>query len=139
MSDEHKTQETPDGRSFEERVFARFDALDSRLNGMDERLQSLEAKRYDTKPIWERALSEIAETRTEMRAEIAETRTEMRAEIAETRTEMRAEFEKTRAESQSNFRRLERKIEVLNDELLEQKAGMRDVESRMDKIDKSHV
>ncbi len=128
MSDEHKTQETPDGRSFEERVFARFDALDSRLNGMDERLQSLEAKRYDTKPIWERALSEIAETRTEMRAE-----------IAETRTEMRAEFEKTRAESQSNFRRLERKIEVLNDELLEQKAGMRDVESRMDKIDKSHV
>lgn len=128
MSDEHKTQETPDRRSFEERVFARFDALDSRLNGMDERLQSLEAKRYDTKPIWERALSEIAETRTEMRAE-----------IAQTRTEMRAEFEKTRAESQSNFRRLERKIEVLNDELLEQKAGMRDVESRMDKIDKSHV
>lgn len=95
---------------------------------MDERLQSLEAKRYDTKPIWERALAEIAETRTEMLAE-----------IADTRTEMRAEFEKTRAEAQSNFRRLERKIEVLNDELLEQKAGMRDLESRMDKIDKSHV
>lgn len=68
MSDKHQTQETPDSRSFEERVFARFDALDARFNGMDERLQALEAKRYDTKPIWERALNEIAETRKEMHA-----------------------------------------------------------------------
>jgi chromosome segregation ATPase len=63
----------PDGRSFEERVFARFDALDarmgrmearldkveSRLDDMDARLQTLEQKSYDTKPIWERALAEI--------------------------------------------------------------------------------
>lgn len=117
MSDERKTQETSDGRSFEERVFARFDALDSRLNNMDERLQSLEAKSYDTKPIWERAL----------------------AEIAETRAEMHNEFEKSRAQAQSSFRRLERKIEVLNDELLDLKVGTRDLESRMDKLDKSHV
>lgn len=53
-------------RSFEERVFARFDALDARLNNMDERLQKLEARSYDTKPIWERALVEITETRREM-------------------------------------------------------------------------
>lgn len=60
------TQNLPDGRSFEERVFARFDAMDarfnaidSRLNDMDSRLQVLEQKSYDTKPIWERALLEI--------------------------------------------------------------------------------
>ncbi|MDQ3908074.1 MAG: hypothetical protein M3268_06985 [Acidobacteriota bacterium] len=79
MSDE-KTQNLTDGRSFEERIFARFDALDARmdridarldkvearmdrmearLDDMDERLQVLEAKVYDTKPIWERALAEI--------------------------------------------------------------------------------
>jgi chromosome segregation ATPase len=79
MSDE-KTHNLTDGRSFEERIFARFDALDARmdrietrmdrietrldsvearLNDMDTRLQSLEAKSYDTKPIWERALAEI--------------------------------------------------------------------------------
>ncbi|HEX8492367.1 MAG TPA: hypothetical protein VF658_05960 [Pyrinomonadaceae bacterium] len=46
-------------RSFEERVFARFDALDARL-------QNLEAKAYDTKPIWEQALKEIKETRREL-------------------------------------------------------------------------
>lgn len=53
---------TPDmngKRSFEERVFARFDALDSTLKDLDARLQKLEAKSYDTKPIWERALAEI--------------------------------------------------------------------------------
>ncbi len=63
---EDKTQEKTDARSFEERVFARFDALDVRLNNMDERLQRLEAKEYDTKPIWERALAEIAATRNDM-------------------------------------------------------------------------
>ena len=47
-------------RSFEERVFARFDAIDARL-------EKLEAKSYETKPIWERALAEVAETRLEMR------------------------------------------------------------------------
>jgi len=49
----------PDGRSFEERVFARFDALDARLGEMDTRLLVLEQKAYDTKPIWEQALAEI--------------------------------------------------------------------------------
>jgi chromosome segregation ATPase len=65
MSNE-KTQNLTDGNSFEERIFARFDALESQmgdmreqLHDMDARLQTLEAKAYDTKPIWERALAEI--------------------------------------------------------------------------------
>ena len=77
---EDRTRELPDDRSFEERVFARFDsmdarfatvdarfdtmearfdAVDARLAGLDTRVQALEAKAYDTKPIWERALAEI--------------------------------------------------------------------------------
>jgi chromosome segregation ATPase len=62
-----------DGRSFEERVFARFDALDSGLHNVhaelrdiDARLQKLEARAYDTKPIWEQALKEIVETRRDL-------------------------------------------------------------------------
>jgi chromosome segregation ATPase len=91
MSDE-PTHELPDRRSFEERVFARFDAMearfdarfqaidvrfdvlearfesrfdavDVRLDGLDGRVQALEAKALDTKPIWERALAEILEVR----------------------------------------------------------------------------
>jgi chromosome segregation ATPase len=60
-------------RPFEERVFARFDALDSgfremdqRLRAVDSRLQTLEIRAYDTKPIWEQALKEIVETRREL-------------------------------------------------------------------------
>lgn len=60
---------------YEEKVLARLDTIDgrltnieSRLDGVKSRLQNLEAKQYDTKPIWERALAEIAETRAEMNA-----------------------------------------------------------------------
>jgi chromosome segregation ATPase len=78
---EEITQNIPDGRSFEERVFARFDAMDARFNaidarldGMDARLDSMdrrlealesesERRALETKPIWERALSEILEVK----------------------------------------------------------------------------
>lgn len=79
---EETTQNLPDGdqRSFEERVFARLDAIDSRfdtidsrfdavdstLRDFDARLQKLEARPYDTKPIWEQALKEIMETRAQV-------------------------------------------------------------------------
>ena len=53
-------------RPFEERVFARFDALDSAMRDTDSRLQKLEIRAYDTKPIWERALKEIVQTRREL-------------------------------------------------------------------------
>src|SRR2546423_14269197 len=74
------TRDLQDNRSFEERVFARFDAMgarfdamearfdamdarfnaiDKRLESLDSRVQALEAKALDTKPIWERALAEI--------------------------------------------------------------------------------
>lgn len=43
MSD-NPTRETPDSRSFEERVFARFDALDARMGRFESRLDSLETK-----------------------------------------------------------------------------------------------
>ena len=61
------------GRSFEERVFARFDAMDARFNALDSavgtldaRVQKLEIRAYDTKPIWEQALKEIVDTRREL-------------------------------------------------------------------------
>ena len=54
------------GRPFEERVFARFDAIDASLRDLDVRIQRLEARAYDTKPIWEQALKEIVETRREL-------------------------------------------------------------------------
>lgn len=65
MADEN-TEEMNGKRPFEERVFARFDALDSAMRDTDSRLQKLEVRAYDTKPIWEQALKEIVETRREL-------------------------------------------------------------------------
>ncbi|HEX8473131.1 MAG TPA: hypothetical protein VF666_03805 [Pyrinomonadaceae bacterium] len=70
---EETTKNMSDRRPFEERVFARFDALTSGLQGLDARLQNLEARAHDTKPIWELALKEIMETRREL----ADTRREL--------------------------------------------------------------
>ena len=86
------TQKLPGGpSSFEERVFARFDALDARLQALenqgerfDARLRALEdqgnqfdaclhtletqaeQRAVETKPIWERALAEILEVKEEI-------------------------------------------------------------------------
>lgn len=57
---EDETQVKLEPRSFEERVFARFDAIDSRLSGLDARLSTLEekvdARLRETRPIWEAVL-----------------------------------------------------------------------------------
>ena len=54
---EDTTKDMPDARSFEERVMARFDALDARMGSMDGRLTSLEEKvdrrLMETRPMWE--------------------------------------------------------------------------------------
>jgi len=78
---EEDTRNGIDNRSFEERVFARFDAIDAwratldvwrsstdgRFEGIHARLQALELqsekRELETKPIWERALNEILEVK----------------------------------------------------------------------------
>ena len=111
MSEEKITQETPAARSFEERIFARFDALDerlgsveARLEGVESRLGALEAKQFDTKPIWERALKEIIDLRQDMNAA---------------------------------SRRLEDKIDVLNENILDVRADHRDLKRRIENVEKT--
>ncbi len=107
MSDE-TTQNINGGRSFEERVFARFDALDATLTDFNSRLQVLEAKAYDTKPIWERALREILETRHDL--------SETRRELSETRRELSKRLDRIEAiacETRADLRDAEDQIEKL--------------------------
>src|SRR5215210_5439880 len=110
---EEITQNMPDGRSFEERVFARFDALDASVHDLDSRLQTLEARAYDTKPIWENALKEIADTRVEMREG----------------------FEKFRSDMEAGTRRVEHKIDILNQNILDVRADQRELEGRVNKLE----
>jgi DNA repair exonuclease SbcCD ATPase subunit len=64
---EETTQEQNGARPFEERVLSMLSEMRADFNT---RLERLEAKQYDTKPIWQQALTEIVETR----AEVAEVR-----------------------------------------------------------------
>ncbi|MFN2498463.1 MAG: hypothetical protein ABR557_05185 [Pyrinomonadaceae bacterium] len=53
------TEEMNGKRPFEQRVFARFDALDSAMRDTDSRLQKLEIRANDTKPIGNRLLKRV--------------------------------------------------------------------------------
>ncbi|MDT5063564.1 MAG: hypothetical protein QOH63_4023 [Acidobacteriota bacterium] len=57
---EETTENISGTRSFEERILARLDSIDARLQVLEE--QS-ERRALETKPIWERALAEILELR----------------------------------------------------------------------------
>ena len=95
---EEKTEDMSGSRSFEERVFARFDAIDARLSDLDSRLQKLEQKSYDTKPIWERALAEILAVSQKLDT-------------------------------------VERKLNVLSQDMLTLRADQTRIEDRMDKLE----
>ncbi|MEK6335033.1 MAG: hypothetical protein AABM67_08800 [Acidobacteriota bacterium] len=120
---EERTRDLPGGSSFEARVFARFDSIDARFNmmetrfsarfdgvdarldrvdtrldGLDTRVQALEARALDTKPIWERALTEILEVKR-------------------------------------GVEDLNRKLDVLNQDVLQVRADQRLVHKRMDALE----
>lgn len=99
----------PDGRSFEERLFARFDAIDARLQAFDARLQSLEdqaeRRALETKPIWERALAEIIEIKERLNS------------LEQLSTQMI------------------RKIDVLSRDMLTLRADQTGIEDRLDKLE----
>ncbi len=60
---EETTQEQNGARPFEERVLS---ALAEMRADFNTRLERLEAKQYDTKPIWQQALTEIMEVKGQL-------------------------------------------------------------------------
>jgi outer membrane murein-binding lipoprotein Lpp len=110
---EEKTQNLPDGRSFEERVFARFDAIDASLRDLNARVEKLESeserRAVETKPIWERALAEII-----------------------------AVGQKVDAISQQ-VDTIERKLNVLGRDMLTLRADQVRLDDRMDKLESEHT
>jgi chromosome segregation ATPase len=161
-----KTAETNESRSFQERVFARFDTIDDRFERVEGRLSTveirigkLEDRQYDTKPIWEQALAAIAETNAVMVAGFDEFRRQfesinarldamdhrfdamdLRFEAMDARFEAltsKVEVESTalRTDLENGLRGVERKIDVLNKNILELQADQRYVDSRLEKIE----
>ena len=54
----------PNAQSFEERVFARFDALDARLTALEEKVDS---RLRETRPIWEAMKADLESVKGEVK------------------------------------------------------------------------
>jgi len=141
---EEPTKELPDRGSFEQRVFARFDAIDARFDGVDvrfdgvdarldgvdarldrvdARLEKLESHSSNTKPIWERALKEILETQLEVGG------LKSKVEAIETKVEQLVE-------SQRDFKiKLTRRIDLVLETLVDTREGMRDADERLTRLE----
>jgi len=138
---EDRTGETKDSRSFEERMFARFDLLDERfgreLSDVTIRIGKLEERQFDTKPIWERALAAIVEIHDELKAINSRLNgMDQRFDVMnKSFAVIDARFDKQDIDAEDNVRGLERKLDVLNKDILELRADQRYVDSRLEKIE----
>src|SRR5882672_2290640 len=132
---EEPTQNFSETRSFEERVFMRFDAVDARL-------ERLESRSYDTKPIWERALKEIHETRIElgdMKAGLAGLKTDvtgLKSDMAGLKNDMtglKNEFSDAKREVR---RQVTKRLDQIQVYQLEYREDIRDAYERIEKLEK---
>jgi len=141
---EDRTGETKDSRSFEERLFTRFDLLDERfgreLSDVTIRIGKLEERQFDTKPIWERALAAIVEIHDELKAINSRLNgMDQRFDVMnKSFAVIDARFDKQDIDAEDNFRSIGLKLDVFNDNLLELRANHRYFERKLAKIE-AHV
>ena len=107
-------------------ILARLDSITSQLDDVKSRLTNLEDKvdkrLVETKPIWERALAEIAE---------------VRAEMGELRAEMNERFEKLQKDMERGFYRASKKMDVVHLSIAEFKTDMRMFDDRLTELESS--
>ena len=120
-------------------------SMGTNLEDMRDRLGTLEKlvgeRLYDTKPVWERALAENMETRSEvaeLRSEVTQTRTEMaglRSEVMQTMSETRSEVAGLRSEMGDGLHKLGRKIELLIEDVFAVRTENRILGRQIEKLE----
>ncbi len=152
---EEPTKDLPGKKSFEERVFARFDAFDARFDGVDARfdtvdarLKNLEARAYDTKPIWERALARIMDVGLEMgevkgKVGVIETQVNVienrlgvvESEVAAMRTDYASLRNHLESFKQELTHQLTRRLDLVLRTLVDQRDELRAAEDRITQLE----
>ena len=148
---EEPTLEFTDRKSFEERVFARFDGIEKRFDGVyarfdiiEVRLEKLESRSYDTKPIWERARAAITHTDLEVgeiksKVSMIETKVEAienrLATIAGEVTGLRSDYASL-LENQRDFKvKIARRIDLVLETLVDTRENMRNSDARLSQLE----
>ena len=131
---EEPTKGLPDKRSFEKRVFARFDTIDARFDTVDARLEKLESRAYDTKPIWERALAKIME----MDMEVGEIKTKcalIETEVVTMKTDYAGIRNELSAMKHDLKHQVNKRLDLILEFLLEGRSDLRDAEDRIKQLE----
>src|ERR1051325_8938976 len=148
---EDKTKGMNDSKSFEARVFARFDGVDERFERIEGRLvnveitiSKLEARQYDTKPIWEQVLAAVVGIdarldKMDLRFDGIDARLDKmdaRFDGTDARLDkMDLRFDQQDTVLDNGFRSVERKMDVLNKYFLETRADQRYLDDRLEKLE----
>jgi chromosome segregation ATPase len=134
MSDDPTKELPADGNSDEtrlQRIEEQLGQLVTAVKSIDARLQKTEkeneARQYDTKPIWERALNEIAETRAEMLKRFGE----LDSRVGGLESEMRNRFDALSKE----LRGMNYTMRALNTSMLSVQGRYEEVDERLAKLE----
>ena len=137
------TDETPDTLhlpSFEEKVLSQLESLDGRLASLEKRE---EERAYDTKPIWNRVLTELTEVKTDVSALKTDV-SDLKTDVSDLKTDvsgLKADVSGLKAdisglksdvsglktevsELHDHMRSFDRKLDVMNKDLLQVKADL---------------
>ena len=128
---EETTKDLTEGLSFEDRVFARFDAIESFLRSLNARVEVLESKTYDTKPIWERALKEIVD----LGEKVNQTERAIKEELGQTERKLKEELTETKRELKELKREVTKRLDQIQAVQLSNRADIRDIEDRLEKLE----
>ncbi|SRR5258708_35760728 len=134
---EETTRDLSDKRSFEERVFARFDAIDARLGTVDARFDTMES-RFDALE----SRFDALEARVESRFNAVDARIdrlEIRLQALESKAlDTKPIWEQALVEIvevKESIYGIKRKFEIVTEDLMQVRADQRRVEKRMDTLE----
>ena len=129
MSD-NPTQETPNSRSFEERVFARFDAFDGRLTTLEEKVDS---RLRETRPIWEAMQADLASIKdglTNVNFDLAGVKVDL-ANVKDDLAGVRDDMTKVRGD----IKEIKYTLKAMHKETLRVKTDQEELDERIEKLE----
>ena len=134
---EDRTHNLPDGRSFEERVFARFDTMDARFGTMDARFDAMNA-RFDDMDVRFEAMDARFEAvdasmhSMDARLQVLEARAYDTKPMWE---QALKEIMETRRELTAMRREVKRRLDRIDSVVLEVRADLGDAEDRIERLE----
>jgi uncharacterized phage infection (PIP) family protein YhgE len=138
MGTDDTTQNLPNDQF--NRIIAEFRALGATVDGVVNRLDSLEnrvsERLKNTQPLRETLQAELAKLRDEFRAELSKLRDDVGAQLNKLRDEFRGEFQSLDSKVDNMSLGLSDKLDVLNDSILEVNAKHKRLQSRVTELEK---